>query len=263
MPRALPAAKKGDFWPPCNQHIGPQRTSLAPDDLRFRRNPVSCCRGGTHSHCEFAPNGVALDIHDGEFVAVMGASGSGKSTCMNVLGFLDRPTVGTYYFRGVNTGPLDLDELALLRQRFLGFVFQGFNLLARTTAVDNVELPLVYRGVAPRERRERAKRALSRVGLAGREHHTPSELSGGQQQRVAIARAIVTEPALVLADEPTGNLDSTTKVEIMNLLVELSRDQGITVVMVTHESDMAKYARRIVRFKDGKIEHNHPTELPS
>lgn len=208
-----------------------------------------------------ALDGVSLAIQDGEFLAVMGASGSGKSTCMNVLGFLDRPTGGYYYFRGVDTGPLQLDELALLRQQFLGFVFQGFNLLARTTALDNVELPLVYRGVPLRERRQRAKRALHRVGLDGREHHTPAELSGGQQQRVAIARAIVTEPALVLADEPTGNLDSTTKGEIMRLLVELNRDQGITVVMVTHESDMAQYASRIVWFKDGKIERDLSTEL--
>jgi putative ABC transport system ATP-binding protein len=204
-----------------------------------------------------ALDGVFLDIHDGEFLAVMGTSGSGKSTCMNVLGFLDRPTAGSYFFRGVDTGPLVLDELALLRQRFLGFVFQGFNLLARTTALDNVELPLVYRGVPLRQRRELARRALLRVGLGGREHHTSSELSGGQQQRVAIARAIVTEPALVLADEPTGNLDSATKVEIMRLLVELNREQGITVVMVTHESDMAKYASRMVWFKDGKIDRDH------
>lgn len=208
-----------------------------------------------------ALDGVSLEIQDGEFLAVMGTSGSGKSTCMNVLGFLDRPSSGEYYFRGVDTGPLGLDELALLRQRFLGFVFQGFNLLARTTAVDNVELPLVYRGVPPRERRARARRALARVGLTGREHHTPGELSGGQQQRVAIARAIVSEPALVLADEPTGNLDSHTKVEIMRLLVELNREQGITVVMVTHEPDMAEYASRIMWFKDGRIDSDHSTGL--
>jgi putative ABC transport system ATP-binding protein len=207
-----------------------------------------------------ALDGVSLQIRDGEFLAVMGASGSGKSTCMNVLGFLDRPTAGEYYFRGVDTGPLTLDELALLRQSFLGFVFQGFNLLARTTALDNVELPLVYRGVSLRHRRELARQALLRVGLGGREHHTSSELSGGQQQRVAIARAIVTKPALVLADEPTGNLDSATKVEIMKLLVELNREQGITVVMVTHETDMAEYASRVVWFKDGKIDRDHALE---
>lgn len=207
-----------------------------------------------------ALDGVSLQIRDGEFLAVMGASGSGKSTCMNVLGFLDRPTAGEYYFRGVDTGPLTLDELALLRQSFLGFVFQGFNLLARTTALDNVELPLVYRGAPLRQRRELAREALLRVGLGGREHHTSSELSGGQQQRVAIARAIVTKPALVLADEPTGNLDSATKAEIMKLLVELNREQGITVVMVTHESDMAEYASRVVWFKDGKIDRDHALE---
>jgi len=209
-----------------------------------------------------ALDGISLDIQDGEFLAVMGASGSGKSTCMNILGFLDRPSAGSYFFRGVDTSVLELDDLAILRQQFLGFVFQGFNLLGRTSALENVELPLVYRGAPARERRARARNALFRVGLSGREHHTPAELSGGQQQRVAIARAIVTEPALVLADEPTGNLDSTTKEEIMRLLVELNRDQGITVVMVTHESDMAQYASRVVWFKDGKVERDHPTGLP-
>jgi putative ABC transport system ATP-binding protein len=235
-------------------------SALGVDDLLIELAEIAKVYGQGESEVR-ALDGVSLDIHDGEFLAVMGASGSGKSTCMNVLGFLDRPTHGKYFFRGVDTGPLGLDELALLRQRFLGFVFQGFNLLARTTAIDNVELPLVYRGVAPRERRKRAQLALQRVGLSGREHHTPAELSGGQQQRVAIARAIVTEPALVLADEPTGNLDSVTKGEIMRLLVQLNREQGITVVMVTHEPDMAEYASRIVWFKDGKIDRDHAIQV--
>jgi len=238
----------------------PLATEPAPAPVLVELEGITKVYGRGESEVR-ALDGVSLQIQDGEFVAVMGASGSGKSTCMNVLGFLDRPSSGKYYFRGVDTGPLTLDELALLRQRFLGFVFQGFNLLARTTALENVELPLVYRGVPARRRREQARRALSRVGLSGREHHTASELSGGQQQRVAIARAIVAEPALVLADEPTGNLDSVTKVEIMRLLVELNRDQGITVVMVTHETDMAQYASRIVWYRDGKIDRDHLTEM--
>ncbi len=198
--------------------------------------------------------GVDLTIRRGEFVAVMGASGSGKSTCMNMLGCLDTPTAGAYYFRGVNVAHLSRDELALLRRHYLGFVFQGFNLLPRTPAHENVELPLVYRGVRRAERRERALKALADVGLSGREKHTPAELSGGQQQRVAIARAIVTNPSLLLADEPTGNLDSARKAEIMNLLVALNRERGITIAMVTHEREMASYASRIVAFRDGLIE---------
>lgn len=198
--------------------------------------------------------GVDLTIRRGEFVAVMGASGSGKSTCMNMLGCLDTPTAGAYYFRGVNVAHLSRDELALLRRHYLGFVFQGFNLLPRTPAHENVELPLVYRGVRRAERRERAQKALADVGLSGREKHTPAELSGGQQQRVAIARAIVTNPSLLLADEPTGNLDSARKAEIMDLLVALNRERGITIAMVTHEREMASYASRIVAFKDGLIE---------
>lgn len=198
--------------------------------------------------------GIDLDIDEGEFVAVMGASGSGKSTCMNMLGCLDTPTGGAYYFRGVDVAHLSRDELALLRRHYLGFVFQGFNLLPRTPAHENVELPLVYRGVGRAERRARALRALGDVGLSGRETHTPAELSGGQQQRVAIARAIVTNPSLLLADEPTGNLDSARKAEIMELLVALNQERGITIAMVTHESDMAQYASRIVSFKDGLIE---------
>jgi putative ABC transport system ATP-binding protein len=202
--------------------------------------------------------GASLRIDAGEFVAVMGASGSGKSTCMNMLGCLDRPTSGSYRFRGVEVTELSLDQLALLRRHYLGFVFQGFNLLARTTALENVELPLVYRRVPSSERKRLALKALADVGLNGRESHTPAELSGGQQQRVAIARAIVTEPSVLFADEPTGNLDSARKVEIMQLLVQLNRDRGITVVMVTHEADMATWASRIVTFRDGRVERDEP-----
>jgi putative ABC transport system ATP-binding protein len=200
-----------------------------------------------------ALDGIDLRIDAGEFVAIMGPSGSGKSTAMNIIGCLDTPTSGEYVFEGVEVGHLDRTRRALLRRHLLGFVFQGFNLLARTTAVENVELPLIYRGMPFAERRRLAFGALERVGLQGRENHTSGELSGGQQQRVAIARAIVTEPAVLLADEPTGNLDSRTSREIMDLLTILNRERGITVVMVTHEPDMAAYARRIVRFVDGRI----------
>jgi putative ABC transport system ATP-binding protein len=198
--------------------------------------------------------GVDLTIANGEFVAIMGPSGSGKSTAMNLIGCLDTPTSGDYLFKGVSLGRLSRDQRTLLRRHFLGFVFQGFNLLARTTAVENVELPLIYRGMGQEERRRLAMRALKRVGLEGREHHTSSELSGGQQQRVAIARAIVTDPVVLLADEPTGNLDTKTSREIMGLVTSLNRDQGITVIMVTHETDIAAYAGRIIRFLDGKVE---------
>jgi putative ABC transport system ATP-binding protein len=197
---------------------------------------------------------VDLRIEAGEFVAIMGPSGSGKSTVMNIIGALDTPTSGTFLFEGVDMTALSRNQLALVRRSFLGFVFQGFNLLARTPAIENVELPLVYRGMVAAERRAIASKALARVGLAGREQHTSSELSGGQQQRVAIARAIVTDPAVLLADEPTGNLDTATSREIMDLVTSLNVDQGITVVMVTHENDIAAYARRIVRFVDGRIE---------
>jgi len=200
-----------------------------------------------------ALDGVDLTIDEGEFVAVMGPSGSGKSTCMNVLGCLDRPTAGAFFFRGVNLSDRSLDQLALVRRHYLGFVFQGFNLLARTSALENVELPLVYRGLSATERRRRATRALADVGLEGRESHTPAELSGGQQQRVAIARAMVTEPALLLADEPTGNLDTARKLEIMELLRALNRQRGITIVLVTHEPDVAEFASRTVVFRDGRI----------
>ncbi len=207
-----------------------------------------------------ALDGINLTISDGEFVAVMGTSGSGKSTCMNILGCLDTPTSGNYYFRGVDVGALTRDQLALLRRNYLGFVFQSFNLLGRTSAVDNVELPLVYRGMPKSQRRKLAMEALAQVGL-GPIHatHTPAELSGGQQQRVAIARAVVTGPQLLLADEPTGNLDSARKTEIMELLVEFNRTRGITIAMVTHEADMAQFASRIIEFRDGRILHDTQT----
>lgn len=197
--------------------------------------------------------GVDLDVQQGEFVAIMGASGSGKSTCMNLLGCLDVPSAGSYHLAGIDVGGLDSDGLTLLRRHYLGFVFQGFNLLARTSALENVELPLVYRRVPRDERRELARRVLTQVGLGDRMHHAPHELSGGQQQRVAIARALVTEPAVLLADEPTGNLDSARTREIMDLLGELNRSTGLTVVIVTHEDEVAQYAARTVTFRDGLI----------
>jgi putative ABC transport system ATP-binding protein len=200
-----------------------------------------------------ALKGIDLQICAGEFVAIMGPSGSGKSTAMNILGCLDTPTAGEYLFKGAHVEALTRDQRARLRRRYLGFVFQGFNLLARTSAQENVELPLLYRGDSVSARRSAASKALASVGLGGWEHHTPAELSGGQQQRVAIARAIVTEPAVVLADEPTGNLDTQRSHEIMALLVALNKDHGITVLMVTHEPDMASYARRMVHFLDGGI----------
>jgi len=201
-----------------------------------------------------ALKGVDLDIVTGDFVAIMGASGSGKSTTMNILGCLDVPTSGTYLFRGVHVEGLSRDQRSLLRRRYLGFVFQGFNLLARTTALENVELPLLYRGEDRRVRHEQGMAALEKVGLAAWSHHTPSEMSGGQQQRVAIARALVTQPDVLLADEPTGNLDSERSVEIMELLAELNAKAGLTVLLVTHEPDMAAYARKIVHFKDGLVD---------
>ena len=201
-----------------------------------------------------ALKGVDLDIAAGDFVAVMGASGSGKSTTMNILGCLDVPTGGQFRFRGHPVETLDRDQRALLRRRYLGFVFQGFNLLARTTALENVELPLLYRGDDKRARRELALGALDKVGLKKWWDHTPAELSGGQQQRVAIARAIVTQPDVLLADEPTGNLDSERSVEIMELLTDLNANSGITVLMVTHEPDMAAFARTVVHFRDGLVE---------
>ncbi|BBP00820.1 ABC transporter ATP-binding protein [Sulfuriferula nivalis] len=210
-------------------------------------------RYGSGANELMALNGIDLEINAGEFVSIMGPSGSGKSTAMNILGCLDTPTSGEYLFKGAHVEALSRDQRARLRRRYLGFVFQGFNLLARTSAQENVELPLLYRGDGARARAIAASQALRDVGLAGWEHHTPTELSGGQQQRVAIARAIVTQPAVVLADEPTGNLDTQRSHEIMGLLMALNRDHGITVLMVTHEPDMAAYARRMVHFIDGRI----------
>jgi putative ABC transport system ATP-binding protein len=206
---------------------------------------------------------IDLNIAAGEFIAIMGPSGSGKSTAMNILGCLDTPSSGQYIFKGAHVESLQRDQRARLRRRFLGFVFQGFNLLARTSAQENVELPLLYRGDSASVRREAAANALKSVGLGGWEHHTPAQLSGGQQQRVAIARAIVTAPAVVLADEPTGNLDTQRSHEIMGLLVALNRDHGITVLMVTHEADMAAYAHRMVHFVDGAIARDAANPQPT
>ncbi len=217
---------------------------------------------GTGHASMHALRGIDFRIEQGEFVAAMGPSGSGKSTCMNILGCLDAPTAGEYLFSGVRVGSLSGEQRALLRRHYLGFVFQGFNLLNRTTALENVELPLYYRGIAAHERRAFALQALAAVGLNGWEKHTPAELSGGQQQRVAIARAIVTEPKVLLADEPTGNLDTARSHEIMELLTRFNRERGITIVMVTHEREMAAYARRKIRFLDGLIDHEQPSGGP-
>ena len=201
---------------------------------------------------------VSTTIEKGEFVAIMGPSGSGKSTFMNILGCLDQPTGGTHLLEGVDVGRLSRDELAEIRNKKIGFVFQGFNLLSRTSAIENVELPMLYDGHAARERRERAMAALKSVGLEGREDHHPNQLSGGQQQRVAIARALVNKAPIILADEPTGNLDTKTSVEIMELFVKLNRESGITVILVTHEPDIATYSKRIIRFLDGRIVSDEP-----
>ena len=223
------------------------------------KRPLICLQGakkvyGTGPAAMYALRGIDMAIRAGEFVAIMGPSGSGKSTCMNILGCLDTPTSGKFLFDGVDVGRLRRDQRALLRRHYLGFVFQGFNLLNRTSAVENVELPLVYREIRGSERRSRALEALNAVGLAGWESHTPGELSGGQQQRVAIARAIVSEPKVLLADEPTGNLDTRTSREVMELLTAFNRDRSITIVMVTHEPDVAAYAGRRIQFRDGLLE---------
>jgi len=214
---------------------------------------------GTGEAAVAALAGVDLAVHDGEFVAVMGPSGSGKSTCMNILGCLDTPTGGHYYFRGADVGSMSREQRALLRRHYLGFVFQGFNLLKRTTALENLELPLIYRGITRAERRRLGLETLAQVGLADRWDHTAAELSGGQQQRVAIARALVSEPSVVFADEPTGNLDTAKSHEIMQLLRSLNAERGLTIVLVTHEEDVASYAQRQVRFRDGLIESDSGT----
>jgi len=208
-----------------------------------------------------ALRGVSLSIERGEFVAIMGASGSGKSTFMNILGFLDRPTSGQYLLEGINGENLSRDELAEIRNQKIGFVFQGFNLLARTSALENVELPLIYTRASTSKRGEMAKEALVEVGLEGREHHHPSQLSGGEQQRVAIARALVNQPSILLADEPTGNLDSKTSAEIMGIFQRLNQDLRITILMVTHEPDIASFAKRKILFRDGKVVDDRNSEL--
>ena len=207
-----------------------------------------------------ALRGVSLTIREGEFVAIMGASGSGKSTTMNIIGCLDRPTKGTYILDGEDVSEMSKDQRADIRCQKIGFVFQGFNLLSRTSALENVELPMLYAGIETTERDRRAREALIAVGLAGREQNHPNQLSGGQQQRVAVARALVNDPALILADEPTGNLDSRTSVEVMEIFQRLNRERGITLVLVTHEPDIAQYAQRVVVFKDGKIKKDYRIE---
>jgi len=207
-----------------------------------------------------ALRGISLTVYPGEFLAIMGASGSGKSTTMNIIGCLDRPTRGHYILDGSDVSGLSKDERADIRNRKIGFVFQGFNLLSRTSAMENVELPMLYAGITTAERHERAKRALAAVGLAGRESNHPNQLSGGQQQRVAIARSLVNDPSIILADEPTGNLDSRTSIEVMEIFQRLNRERGMTLVLVTHEPDIAQYARRVVVFKDGKINRDYAVE---
>ena len=196
---------------------------------------------------------VSFSIENGEFIAIMGPSGSGKSTFMNILGCLDKPTSGRYLLEGTDVGSLGRDELAAIRNKKIGFVFQGFNLLSRTSALENVELPMLYNGVTAKERRQKAMSALKSVGLEGREHHYPNQLSGGQQQRVAIARALVNNAPIILADEPTGNLDTKTSAEIMELFTKLNAESNITIILITHEHDIAAYSRRIIKFRDGCI----------
>ena len=209
-----------------------------------------------------ALRGVSLTVREGEFVAIMGASGSGKSTTMNIIGCLDRPTRGRYILDGEDVSEMSKDERADIRCQKIGFVFQGFNLLSRTSALENVELPMLYAGVETSERKQRAMDALAAVGLSGREQNHPNQLSGGQQQRVAVARALVNDPALILADEPTGNLDSRTSVEVMEIFQRLNRERGITLILVTHEPDIAEYAGRVIVFKDGKIKRDYEIENP-
>ena len=224
-----------------------------------KQTPVIKLEGITRIYCvgqakTYALGGVDLKIDEGEFVAVMGPSGSGKSTCMNIIGCLDTPNSGKYFFKGLEVGALSRNQQAILRRNYLGFIFQGYNLLNRTSALENVELPLIYRGLKVKERRKKARHALDLVGLTKWENHSPGELSGGQQQRVAIARAIVSKPAVILADEPTGNLDSSRSLEIMELLSSFNQEMKITIVMVTHEPNMASYADRQIHFLDGMID---------
>lgn len=228
------------------------------DNSLIEMRGVTRVYGSGHASMQ-ALRGIDLTVAKGDFVAIMGASGSGKSTCLHILGCLDTPTSGSYLFQGVVVGELSRNQRALLRRYYLGFVFQGYNLLNRTTALENVELPLIYRGITAVKRRKKARDTLASVGLDGWEKHTPAELSGGQQQRVAIARAIVTEPEVLLADEPTGNLDTERSFEIMDLLSGLNRERGLTIVLVTHELDMAAYAKRQIHFVDGLIAA-HKTE---
>ncbi len=225
---------------------------MSPEPALIQLSGISRVYGSGDAEVR-ALDGVDMEIAAGEFVAIMGPSGSGKSTAMNILGCLDAPTQGAYQFMGVEVGGLSRDQRALIRRNYIGFVFQGYNLLARTSALDNVELPLIYKGIARAERRALALDALAKVGLQDRAHHDPSELSGGQQQRVAIARAIVGQPAVIMADEPTGNLDTARSREIMELLTAFNVEDGMTIVMVTHEPDMAEYAHRLIHFIDGRI----------
>jgi putative ABC transport system ATP-binding protein len=237
--------------------IGAMQVPDSPPVIELEHIHKTYTMGDVQVH---ALRGVSLTIREGEFVAIMGASGSGKSTTMNILGCLDRPTRGTYILDGQDVSEMSKDERADIRSRKIGFVFQGFNLLSRTSALENVELPMLYAGVSAAERHRRAMESLGSVGLAGREQNHPNQLSGGQQQRVAIARSLVNDPALILADEPTGNLDSRTSVEVMEIFQRLNRDRGITLVLVTHEPDIAQYAQRVVVFKDGKIRKDYQVE---
>ena len=251
--RAESGPSDSDFWAhgsDAEADLGQARRSESEYQLEFQNVRRTYGSGEATVH---ALRGISFGVRRGEFVSLMGPSGSGKSTTMNILGCLDKATSGTYLFQSVATDSLDRNELALLRRNHIGFVFQGFNLLSRTSALENVELPLIYRGENSQERKDRSLRALQMVGLSGREKHTPAELSGGQQQRVAVARAIVTDPDIILADEPTGNLDTERSHEIMQLLRELNQERNITIILVTHEPDMAAYADRSIHFMDGAI----------